>query len=79
MGDIDYWERANVLRGEAEYQDFKHGIGTYEWEIGMDAYNSFISDIVIQAKDCCKEFMGIPIRINIVNRQCLKLWREVDI
>lgn len=78
MRDIDYWERANVLRGEAEYQDFKYGSGTYEWEMGSDAIACFDGSLEFHADEVCV-FMDIPVRVNRYDRECLKLWREVEI
>lgn len=83
MTNEEIWDKLNVLRGEAEYQDFKHGRGAYEWELGVDVFNeikdSSDCELVNYGKDTVKELMGIPIRIDLVNNDKIKLWREVSI
>ena len=76
----DFWEIANVLRGEAEYQDFKYGSGNYEWEMGNNALGYFMQSANFTA--CayeCNQFMGIPVRVNVVEPDTLRLWREVKL
>ena len=79
--NIDYWEVANILRGEAEYQDFKYGSSNYEWEMGVEAYETFLESIIYTTNEvgAYEVLMGIPIRKNVQNPECLKLWREVRI
>ena len=81
MAEIDYWEIANVLRGEAEYQDFKYGSTELEWELGYEVITYFLDSLELRvySDDTVKTFMGIPIRVNMVNPQCIKLWREVKV
>lgn len=78
MTNDEIWDKVNRLRGDAEYQDFKYGSGTYEWELGAaitaELWNAFENIHNTEEKVL---FMGIPIRINYDDRSVIKLWREV--
>lgn len=80
MTNNEIWNILNVLRGEAEYQDFKYGSGKYEWELGKDIIYELMPCLELvnyHPNDTVKELMGLPIRMNVVEPQVIKLWREV--
>lgn len=78
MSNDEIWDKVNTLRGEAEYQDFKYGSSTYEWELGAKVCNELLQELKnINDESKIVTFMGFPIRINYHNINVIKLWREV--
>ena len=56
----------------------------YEWEFGMKTYNALRDEIeetaskIFISKIEYSQYMGITIRLNLIDHNCLKLWREIQ-
>ena len=53
--------------------------GNYEWELGKRVLATLEKDMLYNTASYMeiKYLMGIPVRINVVNPECIKLWREI--
>jgi len=60
------------------YDELVHQEGNYEWEMGRSVVGALLPEnhnILSELLEL--GFMGIPVRGNYVNPDCLKLWREI--
>lgn len=79
------FQRLNILRSEAEFQDFKlNRRSNYKWELGINVFYALQATLIDCARyfegECQKvgiELMGLPIVKNYEEPDVIKLWQEI--
>lgn len=72
-------DKCTVLKIQAICQDNNFNESNYEWELGARIIQELEAEYKVNFMEECisSQILGIPVRINTVDPERIKIWKEI--